>query len=250
MSDREIRKRRRERGEFPPRWMLFVAILVGLSGIAWMTFDQYNARQETQAARETAKTLAEQVIEACDDGTIRLDERYLCESAQGVKSTTEKAEERSIGTGPAGPAGPAGPRGFRGPAGPAGEDGSEGVQGVPGPAGIPGDAGELGIPGEPGVPGVPGAPGTTGEPGARGPSGERGPAGPAGPAGTAGPAGDPGPKGSQGRGIAAIECQADGRWSVTYTDGQTESVAGPCRAVSQKVPEPSPSPRPAPTPTS
>lgn len=79
-----------------------------------------------------------------------------------------------------------------------------------------GRAGPEGTTGEPGAPGTPGAPGAQGE---QGPQGERGPQGEQGPAGPAGP---------EGRGIADAQCGADGRWTVTYTDGTT-SDGGICR---------------------
>lgn len=98
-----------------------------------------------------------------------------------------------------------------------------------GPRGIPG------VTGPRGPRGAAGAPGAAGEPGAAGGAGEAGPAGPAGPKGEPGPAGkdgEPGRDGAPGpagRGIASIGCDDTGDWTVTYTDGATQIVAGPCR---------------------
>lgn len=48
------------------------------------------------------------------------------------------------------------------------------------------------------------------------------------------PDGATGATGPEGRGIAKTECQQDGTWLFTYTDGTTQPVDGPCRV--QPVP--------------
>lgn len=91
-----------------------------------------------------------------------------------------------------------------------------------GPAGARGDTGEPGqsIQGDPGaagadstVPGPPGADSTI--------------------PGPAGPAGANGADSAPGRGLAALDCVDDGAgstyWVVTYTDGATAAITGPCR---------------------
>lgn len=51
-----------------------------------------------------------------------------------------------------------------------------------------------------------------------------------------GPQGEPGasvtgPPGAAGRGIADTDCQDDGTWLITYSDGTTDTARGPCRVV-------------------
>lgn len=66
--------------------------------------------------------------------------------------------------------------------------------------------------------------GPTGEPGSNGVDGGPGPSGPVGPSGAAGE------DGSDGRGISSVECDPEtGRWVVTYSDGDVDEDAGPCR---------------------
>lgn len=84
--------------------------------------------------------------------------------------------------------------------------------------------------GEPGetVVGPPGAVGAPGE----SVTGPGGPAGPPGPAGADGAPGAPGAAGADGRGIAALECvdsDTSSDWVITFTDGTTQTVTGPCR---------------------
>jgi hypothetical protein len=55
----------------------------------------------------------------------------------------------------------------------------------------------------------------------KGPQGEPG-------ASVTGPPGGPGPA---GRGIADTDCQEDGTWLITYTDGTKDTARGPCRVV-------------------
>jgi hypothetical protein len=128
--------------------------------------------------------------------------------------------------------------GAQGATGQAGVRGQTGPQGPMGITGIAGSNGKNGVNGAPGSNGAPGASGADGKDGAQGPVGPPGPAGPpgadstvpgpAGPPGATGPAGPPGP----GRGIQSIDCQgadATSSWIITYTDGATQQVAGPCR---------------------
>lgn len=73
-----------------------------------------------------------------------------------------------------------------------------------------------------------------------------GPAGPPGAdstvPGPVGPIGATGQPGAQGRGIASIQCQQEPEyaWIVTYTDGTSEAVPGPCRAADPVIPVPIP----------
>lgn len=80
--------------------------------------------------------------------------------------------------------------------------------------------------------------------------GPQGPAGPPGPAGPAGPAGSDGQDGDDGRSIASVTCGDSDDWTIHYSDGTSETVAGPCR-IDQPEPEPSTtSPTPDPSSTS
>jgi len=138
----------------------------------------------------------------------------------------------------------AGPQGVQGAQGPRGEQGFQGPLGPVGPAGPKGDKGETGLAGVIGRMGIDGVNGASGPTGATGPQGPPGPAGPAGapgangadstvpgpegPAGADGADGAQGPQGEPGRGIQSAHCGDDGRWDITYTDGDTQD-GGICR---------------------
>lgn len=64
--------------------------------------------------------------------------------------------------------------------------------------------------------------------------------------GTPGATGDTGPAGKDGRGIETTTCpdDEDDDWVIHYTDGSSETVAGPCRA--QPIIEPEPTPEATP----
>lgn len=216
------------------------------------------AVEVAQEKRDQAKSI--EVL--CDSGAIQMDERgkQVCQEAKRVAAEDpEKRVEQVKGqrgeTGPQGPAGPPGvpgkdstvpgPKGadstVPGPQGSPGKDstvpGPQGAQGkdstVPGPAGKPGDPGGKGDKGDPGesITGPQGAPGES----------IVGPAGPPGPKGDPGESitGPAGKDGTPGRGITAAMCGTDGRWSLTWTTGETTD-AGPCIAST---------PTEAPTPT-
>lgn len=77
-----------------------------------------------------------------------------------------------------------------------------------------------------------GATGATGATGERGTDGAQGPAGPPGPQGEQGAQGPAGANGAPGRGIQSVYCEGNGPnsfWVFTFTDGNTQTVAGPCR---------------------
>ncbi len=149
--------------------------------------------------------------------------------------TTPVAAEPSVivKQGKAGPIGLTGPTGVQGPQGPAGP---------PGPIGKPGVAGKApaclllvnacsGAQGPEGKQGPAGPAGKDGEQGPAGVQGEQGPAGQQGEPGSIGPQGPAGSTGPAGRGIADTDCQEDGTWLISYTDGTTDVVNGPCRVV-------------------
>ena len=107
----------------------------------------------------------------------------------------------------------------------------------PGDRGLPGVAGLNGADGRPGRDGINGLAGLDGLAGLSGTNGADGATGApstvAGPAGADGADGAAGAPGAPGRGIAALDCVADGAgstyWVVTYTDGATAAITGPCR---------------------
>lgn len=117
------------------------------------------------------------------------------------------------------------------------------VPGATGPTGPVGPMGRTGrdstVPGPVGDGGTPGAdsttPGPSGQPGSDGKAGQDGSdstvPGPQGPAGPAGSPGSTGADGKDGRGLKSFACEADGTWTITYTDDTTQNVPGPCRVV-------------------
>lgn len=110
---------------------------------------------------------------------------------------------------------------------------------IPGPRGLPGITGPAGPRGTRGLPGTPGATGEAGEPGSTGTTGQTGEPGPTGAQGEPGPAGKDGADGApgrDGRGITAITCDTTGDWTITYTDGTTTTVTGPCRIIATDPP--------------
>lgn len=49
--------------------------------------------------------------------------------------------------------------------------------------------------------------------------------------GPTGPSGPLGPTGERGRGITRVDCQSNGFWLFTYSDGSSDTLEGPCRVV-------------------
>lgn len=230
--------------EFPPRWSIALILLVILACLVWTVLAINNSQQEADDAATSANSLADQVAEACTDGSVKVDGRDICTKARQVKSNVEKEGEQGP-EGPRGRQGAPGPRStIPGPAGKPGKDGEDsdvpgpqGEQGedsdVPGPAGAPGDDSD--IPGPAGERGKPGDDGDTivGPPGHKGEKGES-------VTGPPGPKGSKGEKGSSGRGIADVTCTADGDWLFEFTDSTSVTVSGPCRAA--QAPEPTDNP--------
>jgi hypothetical protein len=116
-----------------------------------------------------------------------------------------------------------------------GSNGSDGQRGAPGAQGAQGD---IGVPGQTGPPGPPGPAGQPGTDGSAGAPGDSGPAGPAGADGAPGAPGTPGANGLDGRGIASVNCEQDGTWTITYTDSTTSTTSGPCRIADPIIPTP------------
>lgn len=148
-----------------------------------------------------------------------------------VDSPNEVVRGDAGSPGETGAPGPRGEKGERGERGLMGERGQVGPQGEPGLPGkdstVPGPAGSNGK--DSTTPGPQGGPGSSGSNGLDGAPGATGPAGSPGAAGATGPQGEPGINGSDGRGIQSLTCNADGSWSVAYTDGTSMVTPGPCR---------------------
>jgi len=237
--------------------LIGIAILVGFSSVNFYR-GYSNERGEKEdavavavdeqgqkkAVVSEAEILAQQATAACAEATGKtlstLQGAGLCRQANKTQDTIEKATDNDqktpVVTGPSqaqvnaavrlflsrlnltGATGPAGPapttaqvaaaiaaycaardqcRGLTGVAGSAGAEGANGKDGSPGSAGERGAAGADGAPGTPGADGAPGADGKDGV---------------------------------NGRGIQSVSCGDDGAWTVTYDDGTTQTVDGPCRA--------------------
>lgn len=118
-------------------------------------------------------------------------------------------------------------------------DGSDTPTIVPlqGPRGIPGVTGPRGPRGLAGAAGAAGETGPTGAPGEAGAAGSAGPKGEPGPAGKDGANGKDGAAGPAGRGVTSITCP-ESDWIVTYTDGTTSTIPGPCRLPVDTLPTP------------
>src|ERR1044072_4534413 len=143
------------------------------------TTDKEQAQGQAAAAQGQARSLADQVAEACAKGGDTAKELgSACSRATSIQRTVPVPVP-----GPAGPQGGQGPAGTSGVPGPAGPQGNPGV---PGPAGVPGAEGPKGSNGEPGTTG---AAGQNGQDGATGPAGPQGETGPPGATGERGPAG-------------------------------------------------------------
>ncbi|MFL6144100.1 MAG: hypothetical protein ACJ72N_19825 [Labedaea sp.] len=140
-------------------WAAMVLAVLALATSGYLVFAQLVTTTRASVAEQTAKSLADQVAEACAKGG---------PAAAELGDACRQAHDVQQLPGPAGAPGPEGPRGDPGLAGPGGPAGS------PGPTGPPGGDGQAGA------------------------AGPQGTAGEAGPAGPAGPAGEPGPAGTDG----------------------------------------------------
>jgi hypothetical protein len=227
-------------------WKLIFAMILGaiLVLLALIVLGLYGAdrNDKANASEQTLGDLASQVQASCAANPV--DARKVF---GGVCGKAKEIDERPVGEkgdpGAKGDPGDQGPRGVQGAMGPQGPAGPQGPQGPPG---APGRTGPIGITGqspqcllEPSR--CVGAAGPKGDPGPQGSQGEPGAPGETGPQGPAGPQGDPGatgPTGAAGRGIADTDCQEDGTWLITYTDGTSSTSRGPCRIVVPPVEPP------------
>lgn len=218
----------RERLGFPPRWLMFVAVvmclLAVLAGVGILVYDKVSATADKNTAQANTQTLAQDIQRVCrEQGRLVVDDRDLCAKADAVQDTPTEALP--------GPKGDKGSDGERGPLGPIGPVGATGERGPLGPVGPKGDKGDIGDDGVAGLSfqGPAGADGEPGATGATGPKGDKGEPGVGGAPGAAGADGATGPQGEPGRGIADTYCQDNGRWQITYTDGTVDNDAGQCR---------------------
>lgn len=108
--------------------------------------------------------------------------------------------------------------------GPAGQPGTNGINGIDGATGSPGPTGPAGKDGINGTDGLTGLPGLTGLTGLTGLQGIQG---------------EPGPTGANGISVTGVSCDATNNWTISFSSGGTQSVAGPCRIV---TPDPIPVP--------
>lgn len=197
----------------------FVVLAIMASVITYLAFGWNNS---TQDARDAQHDYHSQVLktETLQQEYNKLYSEY--QNATGKKPAAATPRTIQGATGATGAQGPKGDMGVPGQTGPTGLTGAKGDTGATGATGADGAPGATGAQGAKGDTGAAGPPGPTGD------TGPAGPPGPPGPTGATGPAGPPGP----GRGVQSFDCQgvgASSSWVVTYTDGTTQQIAGPCR---------------------
>lgn len=204
-----------QREQFPPRWAFLVLAVLILGALSFMVYDRIVTTADKNTAQANSQTLAQDIQTICEaSGKLLVDDRDLCAKAEKVQQAPTEAIQ-----GPKGEPGRDGVDGPPGPVGSSGPGGPPGPGGPGGPGGPPGVDGEGGPPGSDGFDGLNGAPGAAGEPGQDGADGAPGPSG---------------PQGEPGRGIASAYCGDDGRWTVTYTDGEVKD-GGICREITPPV---------------
>ena len=192
-------------------WVAVVVIMavIGMGLAVGLRAVQDNAADVTAAQTE---------IESLRDAVALANQRLEAEGSVPV-AVPDVVTPPEVGA-----AGGQGERGFQG---------ATGAQGLTGLTGLQGVLGLIGPDGPQGVPGETGAHGPTGADGPAGMNGADGAPGPAGADGAAGPAGPAGPAGAPGRGLTSLDCVPDAAgstyWVVTFTDGATAAITGPCR---------------------
>jgi hypothetical protein len=227
--ERMFSEHRREQRRSGIMWLILALVLAMTLGFSWRSDRRADSSDKRFAASNsqvdalkgqvtTNGELARSAKEAADEANRRL-------AAAGKPTVPVPSQP------PVTPSAP--PEGAQGPPGP---QGPPGIQGPPGPVGLAGQSPVclllpskcVGPKGATGPQGETGPQGPQGDPGA---TGETGPQGPAGPQGEVGPQGPAGADGKDGRGIADTDCQDDGTWLITYTDGTKQTARGPCRFV-------------------
>jgi hypothetical protein len=220
-SNRHVReqppKKKIDYKKYRRYWPVIVGVALILAALA-LVFGYRSEQQKTDVAQTQtgvavaerdatavqAKSLADQIKEACEDPS---------ERNQVPEAACVKANEVSNNPIPAIP----GPRGPQGDTGVSGVPGVAGAAGTPGTAGSKGDAGVAGPKGDKGDKGDTGDKGVAGDKGATGDKGE------------AGATGSKGSQGDAGAGISSLTFESDGNAGcvavVTYTDGRVERPA-------------------------
>jgi hypothetical protein len=196
---------------------LVMAIFTGV--IIFTSSGWNNASRDAREAQDDYHAQVSKT-EVLQDEYNKLYKEYQAATGKNPKAASPQAVQGE--SGPAGKNGSPGPKGDMGVAGQTGPAGSPGAQGLPGANGKDGATGASGAAGTNGKDGATGPQGPAGDPGAQGPAGPQGPPGDTGATGPAGP----------GRGIDNIQCDgvdATSSWIITYTDGSTQQLAGPCR---------------------
>ena len=236
-------------------WKLIFAMILGaiLVLLALITLGLYGADQndKADASEETLGELASQVQAKCAANPVEARKLFgdVCGKAKEIDERPAGAKGDPGEKGDPGVQGPRGLQGAQGPVGPQGPTGPQGPPGIQGPIGLPGQSPRclleparcVGAQGAAGERGETGPQGPQGEPGATGEKGDQGPPGVAGKDGADGKPGVDGTNGTDGkdgRGIADTDCQEDGTWLITYTDGTTDTTRGPCRVMAPPVVKP------------
>ena len=83
---------------------ILLILLLGAFGV----WSQYSTQQEADNASQNANSLADEVTNACAEGSVEIDGRDICAKAKQVKKDVAEPTK----------AGPAGPQGVRGRPGP------------------------------------------------------------------------------------------------------------------------------------
>lgn len=160
-------------------WSVFVGAAVVVAAVA-LFVDSRESEAGEQVANDNltataarGQTLADQILAACQTGSIPPEYSGACNTAADVSRDP-------VVVAVPGPAGDTGPRGVPGAPGAAGLRGEKGEKGEGGEKGDPGNRGEKGDPGEDGQDGKPGqdgADGVDGQPGKDGKDGRDGESG-------------------------------------------------------------------------
>lgn len=177
-------------------------VACGFLGVNWLI-----AMDSRDSWRDQAQQSRDRNTELVDKYTL-LYEQYISSTGQEPPqdSPEQVADDQPL-LNPELLMGEPGPQGLPGPVGPRGPRGTAGVDGTDGDTGAQGETGPLGPPGPNGL---------------VGPTGNQGPKGDT---GNTGPKGDTGERGQDGRGITSLTCNEAGELIVTYTDGQSETIA-------------------------
>lgn len=198
------------------RAVFLVLLIIALAASGYALYNQF-------AADSTKKSLADQVVSACNSNpTLAHNQGLNCGQAKDAQDTNAPVVQGPKGD--KGDPGAQGPTGNEGRIGLTGPEGKQGAQGIPGATGANGQTGQVGVPGEVGKSGQNGAQGEPGAPGEKGDKGDKGDPGVQGPAGQDGVS--PPPASPRVRDIRLDLNTCTLTW--TYDDGEskTSTVTG------------------------